>query len=173
MLDKFLRTQSDFAARFDVARDSHDADATTRFAHTLKGVAANIGANDVRAAAAELENACAAGTTAEEIDRVLGHVTASLAPGLASIGRLNGGAPAETTASSNPDQLSARLSRLRELLEDDDAESAELLDALAADRRLDPQRAELERLAESLDEFDFEQALQRLTSLEQLVETSR
>src|ERR1019366_725849 len=61
LLAMFADSQHDFAARFGAARACGDIVAATRAAHDLKNGAGTIGAINVQAAAAALENACAHG----------------------------------------------------------------------------------------------------------------
>ena len=56
-LDKFARGEKDFNERLTEALRTEDWKTATRFAHTLKGVAAQIGAHALAACAAELEQA--------------------------------------------------------------------------------------------------------------------
>lgn len=52
LLDKFYQSQFDFLEQFKQARQSDDdPEAATRAAHTLKGVAGNIGAGALQQAA--------------------------------------------------------------------------------------------------------------------------
>ena len=60
LLRRFAQSQADFLSRFEAARQGPDPAAMQRLAHTLKGVAGNIGAKAVYKAAMLLEEACAA-----------------------------------------------------------------------------------------------------------------
>ena len=82
LLKRFQESEADFAERFATAVASDDMETATRHAHSLKGVAGNIGAHELRDAAAELELALAdAGApdpieqrlsvTIQQLDRVL------------------------------------------------------------------------------------------------------
>ena len=167
LLDKFLDTHGDFFAHFTAARGSDDPHAAARCAHTLKGVAANIGAVEVRTAASELEAACAAAAPADRIESTLARVVDTLTPVIEALRQLDGTPDVVRTAQPpDPDKLSSQLSRLRELLEDDDTESIEVVEALESEPWLDPHRDDFQRLSSSVDDFDFEQALQSLASLE-------
>ncbi len=77
LLTKFVDGQRDFAALFGNAADGEEA---RRIAHTLKGVSGNIGAVEVQAEAAQLEQACRNAERAEVIAARLGSVTAKLTP---------------------------------------------------------------------------------------------
>jgi two-component system, sensor histidine kinase and response regulator len=77
-LRMFLERFGEFENRFRLASSDVDGEAATREAHSLKGVAANLGMHGVREAAARLEAACL--TEPEEIESRLGDVVESLRP---------------------------------------------------------------------------------------------
>lgn len=56
MLDKFVSGQQDFRARLSQALADADWAGAVRIAHTLKGVAAQIGATELPVLAAQLES---------------------------------------------------------------------------------------------------------------------
>ena len=77
LLGRFARSGVTFAQKFeDARRNSHTLDAV-RYAHTLKSTAANIGAQDLRNAAEELEMVLsrktdeATGTRSDKVDSLL------------------------------------------------------------------------------------------------------
>ena len=78
LLLKFRDGQRDFEANFKAALVSDDPDEAGRVAHTLKGVAGNIAANELRAAASELEQACR--NEIEDVSELLEAVLAALEP---------------------------------------------------------------------------------------------
>jgi len=59
ILLKFLANHQQFVSQFNSDRAKGDAKATIRLAHTLKGVAGNIGATKLQSVAGNLEQACA------------------------------------------------------------------------------------------------------------------
>jgi signal transduction histidine kinase/CheY-like chemotaxis protein len=69
----------DFERQFTAALSDDDPEAATRLAHSLKGVAANIGATDLGRAAEALEKACLAGD-AQHIERDLASLLDELRP---------------------------------------------------------------------------------------------
>ena len=85
LLTKFLAGQRDFVIRFKSARDREEAQ---RLAHTLKGVAANIGAEAVRARALALEMAIREGSDAARVDECLAALDQALAPLLAGLAEI-------------------------------------------------------------------------------------
>ena len=159
LLVKFRDSQANFAEQFSAARSDSDAKAAMRCAHTLKGMAASIGAKAVQAAAGELEQACIEGVPAAAIRTLLDNVQAVLVPviaGLKNIGA-GGAAPANahgmpnmadgvpgdatgvapesvapgTVVSVDPLQMKAVCVKLAALLADDDAAADNVLNANA------------------------------------------
>jgi PAS domain S-box-containing protein len=96
LLRTFLDRFNDFEAGFRAATVSDDAEAATREAHSLKGLAANLGMHELREAAHELEQACR--SRPDEIEARLHRVTAVLGPVLASISALDTSSPAAQKA---------------------------------------------------------------------------
>ncbi|HSW16472.1 MAG TPA: response regulator, partial [Ramlibacter sp.] len=120
MLRRFLEGQRDFVRRFGQAQaDAHDPAAARRAAHTLRGVAGNIGARAVQAGAGALEDACAEHAPAQRIQALLAELAATLQPVIAGIESAIGGVPAASSgATSAPPAvidepaLARRVSRL-------------------------------------------------------------
>ena len=77
LLNRFGERESDFAERFGTALASGDSESAVLYAHTLKNIAATIGAEELRAAATELE---AAVTNAQPHEHILGQTLALLEP---------------------------------------------------------------------------------------------
>jgi polar amino acid transport system substrate-binding protein len=164
LLIKFRDSQSDFAAQFAAARLDADDAAATRCAHTLKGVAANVGATEVRVAAAQLEAACLAGQPEPEIEVLLGLACAALdivMPALATLEVGEHGATNEDTpAEVDPALVKSLLERLAELLEDCDADAAEIVDQLRPLVAHSPQRSSFKRIEKLVEDYEFDDALE-------------
>ncbi|MFC4527143.1 response regulator [Dyella halodurans] len=88
LLGMFRNDYADFRQSFQAARRDADASAACRLAHTLRGSAANIGAQAVAEAAATLEQACKVETPSEEMERLLSLATDALGPVLDGLARL-------------------------------------------------------------------------------------
>jgi signal transduction histidine kinase/CheY-like chemotaxis protein len=175
MLVKFRAGQRNFADLFAAARQGGDPAAPTRCAHTLKGTAGNIGAKGVQAAAAALEQACQQNETAGRIDELLEKTLEELAPvmdGLQEVGASSGTvetAANEVTGASPQDfdagKFAERLAHLKALLEDSDAEAADVVEAILEDVAGTPLAPALQRVARAAAEFDFDAALQALNEI--------
>ncbi len=129
MLRKFMAGQSRFGAAIEQALDAQDWAEAERLAHTLKGVAGNIGATELQARAGELEAALKAKQPRAQIDVLLAAPTTMLAE---LIGAISAALPAEPRAAPalvDRAKLREVCERLAQLLADDDAEAAEVLEA--------------------------------------------
>ena len=165
LLNKFLEGQQDFVAQFVQSLDGGDATAPERLAHTLKGVAGNIGARGVQAAAQELELACQQHAARAVQEGLLASVLVELDPLLAALRALGAGAAqAEQGAAASgalPSAAGAPLDRLRTLLLDSDSEAADLWEA-----QLPRFKAALpdhwRRIASGIGNLDLEAALAAL-----------
>ena len=163
LLGKFRDSQRDFEAAFHAALADEDPAAAERCAHTLKGVAGNIGAKRVEAVAKRLESACKAGS--EGLDGALAEVVAALDPVIAGLDALD--APAEAEASGELDRakIQALLKQLRELLEEDDTGAVEVIDELTPLLAGTPRAEALKAMNASVQGYDFEAALETLEVL--------
>ncbi|MBF0280434.1 MAG: PAS domain S-box protein [SAR324 cluster bacterium] len=170
LLIKFRENQSDFEEQFLSAAfsniDKDDPEAATRCAHTLKGVAGNIGALAVQEAAKALEAACHQKEDPDRIKILLEKVVNELKPVITGLEALDQAdaekAPAEPNDSK---QFEPLLFQLKELLEDDDTEAArvaEILKAHVSNSKVEKSLTQLER---AIAQYDFEEALEQLNGI--------
>ncbi|WP_377703941.1 response regulator [Pseudoduganella sp. UC29_71] len=157
MLRGFVSNQSGMDARIAAAVAAGDNGGAERMAHTLKGLAGNIGADALQQAAAALEHAIAAGGATGELQ-------AALAQQLnAQLDAITAALPAETETASAPIAVDAALrdnvhAQLVRLLSDDDAEAEKVLmehHALLASAYPN----HIRRLQQAIGQFDFDTAL--------------
>jgi polar amino acid transport system substrate-binding protein len=170
LLQRFRTSQAGFAQEFTAALTSADPQAATRCAHTLKGVAANIGATAVHAAAEALEAACHTGQSPDTLTAQLQTTLDALEPVLAGLAQLDAApAPADAPEPVPTMELSAlqsELERLRALLEDDDTEALAVIASLPQQLGAHPLAADLHPVAQALEAYDFDAALAALAALE-------
>ena len=167
ILTKFYDSQKNFAELFEQEKNSDDEQAATRCAHTLKSVAANIGAEKVRMAAEQLEQACNNEIQESEIKHLLENVLKTLSPVMKGLSTLNQ-AGDETINNNNPiDQhkFDILIGELRTLLEDDDTGAADVIDKLYALDGIGMHTNLLKELTKAIDSYDFELALEKLNNL--------
>ncbi|MFZ4287340.1 response regulator [Variovorax sp. HJSM1_2] len=173
LLVKFAVGQAHFGADFTQAQEDTDETAATRCAHTLRGAAGNIGAHGVASAAAALEQACAQKAPSAALQPLLAATLQALQPVITALQQLLPAAASAQAAASPAGavqsmplstEVSALLSRLRKLLQSNDAEAGDLLDLVQ-----DKLTAEGHTLAKALapvaraiENIDFDGALQKL-----------
>ena len=178
LLARFRAGYRDLPAALREAGDSDDPDAVRRYAHRLKGTAANLGAEGIAAAAAELESICRDEAPAESlqilIDRLTGELT-QLDVALAGLGgSADEVAPSAPAAGDEPvdrdpgtlDQALALGAEARRLLGDSDAGAlrtiGDLSDLIQGEDRVG---ALVARLAAQTQGFEFSAAGRTLEEL--------
>jgi signal transduction histidine kinase/CheY-like chemotaxis protein len=164
LLLKFRDSQAGFGAAFASALDAADPTAATRSAHTLKGMAGNIGARGVQAAAQALETACAEGAARAALEPLAAAVLRELDPVIAALRVLDVGAPAAASgpiAAVDLSGLDGHATKLRALLADSDSSAADLWEAnLDLFRAAWPQH--WKRIQTGLSDLDLDAALAAL-----------
>ncbi|OIQ51393.1 Signal transduction histidine-protein kinase BarA [Pseudodesulfovibrio hydrargyri] len=169
LLGKFLRNYEKFGEMFEAARREDDDMAAERCAHTLKGVAATIGAARVSERALDLESACARREPDAEIDRLLRAVEEELAPVIAALQRLGGpSAPADSDKAGEGEVAGETLECLRELrvlLEEFNAEALAVAKKLRTMPGVRRHAAKMNGLIKAVENYDFEVALRKLDEL--------
>jgi CheY-like chemotaxis protein len=137
LLRKFADGQRGFPQQFSSALAGRDAAAPTRLAHTLKGLAATLGAEALAGAAGALEQALRGGTAPDalllpvftELEVAVAEVDVALAepdaapPGAEPPGR-------DLTAAA--ESVAGQLGRLATLLQEGEAEATDVLDEILA-----------------------------------------
>jgi two-component system, sensor histidine kinase and response regulator len=168
LLEQFVGKQGDAGAQIAAALRDGDRELATRIAHTVKGVAGNLGIPSVQAAAERVERAIRGNDSS--VDALLGDFGSELSRMAAIVRRkLVETAPAEKPAKSSreydPEASEAALSRLRSLIEANDGEVADAFAAVedAVGGLID--KAALDSLKSAIDGFDFEAALSRLDGI--------
>lgn len=160
---KFRDSYEDFAGEFTRACNDQDPEAASRYAHTLKGVAANIGANGVAQAARSLEHACRDGAPQEDLAGLLEQVSAELTPLLSGLADfVEQQAPAAETESPDtppdPARAAELLQRLASLLDDCDADAADLVEELRPVLSASAQASDFRKLERLVDAYEFDEA---------------
>jgi two-component system sensor histidine kinase/response regulator len=118
LLRQFASEQAGAVEQVRAALATHDAQGATRLAHTLKGVAGNLGAAPAQEAAAAVERLLREGSAADAVDSALARLTEVLDP---LLGRIRATLAAEATAAAvapavDPAQMRAVAAQLTKLL---------------------------------------------------------
>ena len=173
LLKKFRESQKDFEAMFNNALHDDDPHAAERVAHTLKGVAGNIGAKKIQAAALELESACSKGETDQadlaHMNQLLKNVIDELKPVIAVLDGLDQPSSNENNSIDkgpiDKSKIESKLLELKTLLEDDDTDAVMLLEEIEGLLKGHPAETTIQAISEAVSEYDFEEALQQLGSI--------
>nr|WP_315240300.1 response regulator [uncultured Albidiferax sp.] len=158
MLRKFTTGQAQTTQRIGEALQAADSATAERLAHTLKGVAGNIGASDLQQAAGLLEAAIHAG---QPSDALLEPVHSQLA---ALVAALQAALPAPAALTEmDQAQLAPVLAQLRSLLAEDDSDASELFQQHSGLLQAALGSAHA-TVASAMAEYDFEAALKALNA---------
>jgi HPt (histidine-containing phosphotransfer) domain-containing protein len=168
LLLKFSQSAADFVADFRRVLADNDLQTALRNAHTLKGVAGNIGATGVQSAAWALESACQEAAPAARIDALLETVDVTLGlvlEGLQVLQHNENQADSATAATLDLEKFKLLLDELQVLLEDDDTGATEVIEELEELAGITVYMGILRRLAKAIAAYDFELALEELDEL--------
>jgi len=177
LLSSLANTQADAADQVAAALNGQDAPTARRIAHTVKGVAANLGATALAEAASRLENTLQAGhPSADDLDHfrsTLGE-TVALIRALPSTGRtlveihgegeeLSGRGPDGSGEAAMPEPADL-VEQLRTLLQAGDGEAIDLVQAHRASLQRLLGGATFRAMESQLEHFAFEAAAAALES---------
>jgi signal transduction histidine kinase/CheY-like chemotaxis protein/HPt (histidine-containing phosphotransfer) domain-containing protein len=168
LLQKFHDAERDFAERFQAAIAAGQMQTANRHAHTLKGVAGNIGALDLQAVAADLEAATADNGDASGIEAHMQTVIERLDPILSALAQIK---EPETHTPESSESAQELIDSLCTLLEDGDAQAVDTVTALRGHPQLHNRGAEIETILLRIGEYDFDAALESLKELQQSLMT--
>jgi len=180
LLIKFSRNHADAPAEIGDALERGDIDQALRLAHTMKGVAGNLGADNLSTAARELETGIKT-CGGESIAPLMENFANALRQVITAIEALEQGEksaqPSEDVAlndimSIDISTVTPVLQQLAALLEDDDMEAASYLDIHKEFLNGLNVAHEVQELEEALGQYDFEQALDVLETIAQRLEIS-
>lgn len=164
LLRKFAERQGGTVDAIRAALSAGDAGSAERAAHSLKGVAATLGAPTLAAAAADAEAAIRTGQDPEEalkvlavtLDPVIKGIDAALPP------EMEEGGPAP---SGDPSTVAAPLGRLKRLLETDDGEAADFVIDTKSQLTGVLTPHEIKTLSAQVGNFEFDAALESLSGI--------
>jgi len=164
LLLKFSLSAADFVTRFRQARTDDDPETAIRCAHSLKGVAGNIGATEIQKRAQALESACRDKMSPANIDNLLADVAGALGSVLDGLEVLQkrGADSSDSGAVLNQEKFKLLLGHLRELLEDDDTDATGAIDELLELPGVTVHVEVLKKIARVVSLYDFEEALVEL-----------
>ena len=157
LLGKFVASQGDFPAQLRAAMAANQQESAERLAHSLKGLAGNLGAMDLAAQAAALESAIK-DARHDELNTLLLELEQSLATLVTAIRTQFPAQSLGTLQAVDAEQLQQLCRQLQRLFAEDDPRAGKLFDEQAELLR-SAFTSEYAALAAAVREFDFEQAL--------------
>jgi two-component system sensor histidine kinase/response regulator len=166
LLKQFIEGQSEAADRIAESLRAGERKVAERLAHTVKGVAGNIGAKAVQAAAAELEKALRSNGGTLRLEALREKLGGELVGLRAAVGLLLGPEederPPETSAPVDSAQLKAAVEKLSALLCDSDAAAIDLLESDGPALRTLFDAAGFARFTKLVTAYAFDDALEAL-----------
>ena len=164
LLGKFCDSQSDFVSRFQAVIE--DAAECERLAHTLKGVAGNIGARGVQTEASALEQACREQQGADVIGRCLDKVGDELAMVIPSLSTL----PESVAVSPETTLLSdinceTVVAKLHASLKASDLDAVELARQLEQSLTEAGEKELARQIIDAIEDYEFDAAQRMLEKL--------
>ncbi len=158
ILNKFRISQADAIERIQTAFDAGDNETSKREAHTLKGLAGNIGAEALQQAAQAVEGQIKAGNkTLTGLD-VLSELLVKIIESLQMLDTKTTEAE-KASINADPEKVASLLVKLKELLDDDDSGAGDVLEELLPFFRGTVKEKQLTRIAGLVDDYEFEDAL--------------
>ncbi len=165
LLRRFSENQRDVIAQLQAAQLANDPASMILLAHTLRGLAGNIGAEQLASIAGRLESWLKQHSLSQSAERqaLLDELALALGPVLALVEHAPPTEPAAVVA-VQPDSNYQRqaLFRLQQLMDNDDATAARQLDEMQGWLRQQVSSEMVDRLAREISRYDFENALQTL-----------
>ncbi|MDO9281959.1 MAG: response regulator [Methylotenera sp.] len=165
MLYKFSHTHGGDVRQIKQALDDHDLKLAERLAHSLKGVSATLGAQQVQLVAYDLERKIHDSANRIELDSILGDLAQALTASCDEINAMHINNEKPTLIDVDPAYFKALLPKLKSQLESDDlmatktwSELESLLTEAIGENLTDP-------LNKKIQNFDFCGALESLQAI--------
>jgi signal transduction histidine kinase/DNA-binding response OmpR family regulator/HPt (histidine-containing phosphotransfer) domain-containing protein len=165
LLGRFCDSQSSIALEIQDALAANDQPTARRLAHSLKGAAGNLGADELAALAGHAESAIESGGNTDAALRTLSHALEE------AVHAIRAALPPDSVpvaSSMAPEDLrvaAQHLARLKKLLENDDGEAADLmLDARSCLSRVLTSE-EIGNLEGQVNDFSYAEALRSISKI--------
>lgn len=174
LLKKFIKDQSNFESEFLSALEVNDTEYMIRLAHTLKGVAATLGATEIADVSKTLESTCVENESADVIKENLAVVTPPLKSLIDELNKLFDAAEVSTSQNQTQKELDKEsalsiLQEIMEMSENSDTEAIDMITKFKALSGVDTYSKELADVTDSLESYDFEEAIEFLEKLKKKI----
>jgi two-component system sensor histidine kinase/response regulator len=161
LLRQFSSTEADAAQRIGSALAEKDRALAERLAHTVKGVAGNIGAPAVQNAAANLEKAIKGSAPEAEIEVWRASLEECLADLIHGLKTALEGTEVEPAQAGDPEQMKGAVEQLSRYLAESDAAAIDYFEVAAPHLRI-LFGSEFERFASLVENYAFSEAYEEL-----------
>ena len=166
LLTKFADSYFDFRSQLEKAENQEER---LRLIHTIKGTSGNIGAVTISEPASELEQAIKQGQNNSDIDVIEQSLFDAIEVAVGSIALMKAAvvvAEKSEVAVFDRNKEQELLRQLKALIEDDDSEALDIVEALEELPALSFDSALLGKLSQAVGDYDFETALMYLKDIE-------
>ncbi len=169
ILLSFRTNNADSTEKIKKALDNKDMKLAERLAHTVKGVAGNIGANDLFTSAAAVEAAIKNSDT-DQYGRLLESFAEELGFVVKSIGssfeqKQEAESSAGTDQPVDVEKVTSLLAEIKELLEEDFSEAESRVEQLKAMLASSKHKSRISKLESQVDGYDFDGAIETIDEL--------
>ncbi|KAB2970667.1 response regulator [Zoogloea sp.] len=155
----FAEHSAELPLQLQAALDARDLATAQRLAHTLKGSAGQIGAEQVSAAAEALEKAVTDGASTAALTEMVSSITEVL---ILTVNGIYSAFPTQPESSRPKGDSAGVIAELLSLIENDDAKALAVFDGHRALLEETLGSVSFQTLAGQLQQFDFDQALETL-----------
>ena len=164
LLHRFATTEADAAERIASALAAPDRALAERLAHTIKGVAGNIGATAVQQAAADLEQAIKKSAPAADIDGARASLEECLASLIHGVRIALEGADGDTTPAGDPEQMKVAVGQLSRYLAEADGAAINYFESAGPHLRPLFSAQGFQSFASLIENYAFSEAYEQLTA---------
>ena len=167
LLGEFYLDHGEDIAAIREALQAGDNETAQRLAHTIKGVAATIGAHDLNLSAKNLESAIKQDQM-ENIDQLIDEMAQVMAPvieGLSALAPVPEDEQAQSVESIGEEELKKLLDELAEMIEEMDPDAEEKLAEISGRTAGKSHNRLFTQLARQLSSFEFEEAAETLEKI--------
>jgi PAS domain S-box-containing protein len=167
LLRQFLHSQGDAAGRIGTALAAQDRATAESIAHSVKGVAGNLGAQAVQEAAAQLEKALREAAEAATVEALLARLASTVTAMSNGISAVLGNDEEACPAPETIDRqvFGLILDKLGTYLASDDSEATDYFDAQRGDFKAACAPEDFQRLDQLVHAFEFRAALALLENI--------
>ena len=168
LLEKFYDNNINVIEQIKTAMHNGDKELSVRLAHTVKGVAGNLGAVELNLIAAKIEAALKNDQLVADSDLIVEfEMKLNLALSEIMIWKMERKKEAviETAGELDPDKLRIMISELKKLLEDNDFESSKKIDEILNLPGISPYKKLLKEIENSVKNYEYDDAIKKLEDL--------